>query len=178
MSDFRIRAATPADACAIARVHVQAWRETYRGLVPDAMLDALSVERNTGMWETIIGQDEPTITQVLEAHDGIIGFGSAGNARDAKLAASGEVSSIYLLDRVKRRGLGRALFGSLLGALAARGHASAGLWVLVENHGTRRFYEALGGRVGSERVLPHRHGDLDEIAYVWDDLGRFAAVMR
>ena len=178
MSDFRIRAATPADACAIARVHVQAWQETYRGLVPDAMLEALSVERNTGMWETIIGQDEPTITQVLEAHDGIIGFGSAGNARDAKLAASGEVSSIYLLDRVKRRGLGRALFGSLLGALASRGNASAGLWVLVENHGTRRFYEALGGRVGAERVLPHRHGDLDEIAYVWDDLARFAAAVR
>jgi len=178
LNDFRIRAATPADACAIARVHVQAWQETYRGLVPDAMLDALSVKRNTGMWETIIGQGEPTITQVLEAHDGIIGFGSAGKARDAKLAASGEVTSIYLLDRVKRRGLGRALFGSLLGALAARGHASAGLWVLVENHGTRRFYEALGGRVGSERILPHRHGDLDEIAYVWDDLERFAAVMR
>ena len=178
MSDFRIRAATPVDACAIARVHVQAWQETYRGLVPDAMLDALSVERNTSMWETIIGQDEPTITQVLEAHDGIIGFGSASNARDAKLAASGEVSSIYLLDRVKRRGLGRALFGSLLGALASRGHASAGLWVLVENHGTRRFYEALGGRVGPERVLPHRHGDLDEIAYVWDDLARFAAAVR
>jgi len=175
LSEFRIRAATCADAGAIARVHVQAWRETYRGLVPDAMLDALSVERNTGMWETIIGQREPTVTQVLEADDGIIGFGSAGNARDAKLDTSGEVTSIYLLDRVKRRGLGRALFGSLLGALAERGHRSAGLWVLVDNYGTRRFYEALGGRVGAERILPHRHGDLNEIAYVWDDLAQFVA---
>src|SRR5262249_59084004 len=87
LNDFRIRAATPADACAIARVHVQAWQETYRGLVPDAMLDALSVKRNTGMWETIIGQGEPTITQVLEAGAGMIGFGAPRQAAGRKLPA-------------------------------------------------------------------------------------------
>ena len=41
MSALRIRAAHPADALPIARVHVQAWHESYRGLIPDATIAAL-----------------------------------------------------------------------------------------------------------------------------------------
>ena len=36
--------AGPADAEALARVHVQSWRETYRGLLPDAYLARMSEE--------------------------------------------------------------------------------------------------------------------------------------
>jgi hypothetical protein len=49
-----IRDASPADAAAIARVRVDAWRETYRGIVPEAFLDGLSYE-----------QDATLLTQVL-----------------------------------------------------------------------------------------------------------------
>lgn len=34
-----IRQAVPADAQAMAKVHVESWRETYRGLMSDAVLD-------------------------------------------------------------------------------------------------------------------------------------------
>lgn len=178
MTAPRIRAAALADAPAIAHVHVQAWRESYCGLVPEAMLDALSVERNTGMWQAIIGHDPPAIVQVAETDTGIVGFGCAGKARDARLGTSGEVSAIYLLDAIKRRGVGRTLFVSLLHALAASGHASVGLWVLAVNAPTRGFYEALGGRVGAERILEGAHGDLDEISYVWDDLTRYLTLSQ
>ena len=36
VSGVRIRAATLEDAESVARVHVQVWRETYRGGMPDA----------------------------------------------------------------------------------------------------------------------------------------------
>jgi len=39
-----IRPATPEDARAIAEVHVASWRYAYRGLLPDDVLDRLSVE--------------------------------------------------------------------------------------------------------------------------------------
>jgi hypothetical protein len=37
-----LRPATVADAAAISHIHVESWRTTYRGVVPDAFLDALS----------------------------------------------------------------------------------------------------------------------------------------
>ena len=39
MIDFDVRRAEPADAPIMARVHVDTWRETYRGLMSDAALD-------------------------------------------------------------------------------------------------------------------------------------------
>lgn len=173
MSEPRIRAATTADVQSIARVHVQAWQESYRGLVPDAMLEALSVDRNARMWTQILA--DRTVVHVVEEEADVVGFGSAGGARSPALGASGEITALYLLDRIKGRGIGRALFVSLVHALAARGHASVGLWVLADNHGTRRFYDMLGGRAGETRILSGEYGDLHEIAYVWENLARFAA---
>ena len=39
MESIVIRPAQTADAPGIARVHVEAWRSTYRGIVSDAFLD-------------------------------------------------------------------------------------------------------------------------------------------
>jgi ribosomal protein S18 acetylase RimI-like enzyme len=181
LSALRIRAAHPADAHPIARVHVQAWHESYRGLIPDAAIAALSVERSGRMWADILAQDQQTsVVLVVERasdhnHDHeIVAFGSAGTARGPALGATGEIMAIYLLDAVKRRGLGRSLLTQLLHALAARDHRSAGLWVLVDNYGTRRFYETLGGRMGATRESDDSHVQMREIAYVWDDLTEFS----
>ncbi len=37
--NFDVRRAEPADALGMARVHVDTWRETYRGLMSDSELD-------------------------------------------------------------------------------------------------------------------------------------------
>ncbi len=39
-----IRPAAPGDALAVARVHVRAWQEGYRGLLEQSYLDALRPE--------------------------------------------------------------------------------------------------------------------------------------
>jgi ribosomal protein S18 acetylase RimI-like enzyme len=180
VNEVRIRGAIPADAQAIARVHVEAWRESYRALMPEHVIEALSVDRNAGMWAAILAGGISSIVHVVErlgtAADEaeLVGFGSARDARSPEFGASGEITAIYLLESVKRRGIGRMLLKGLLGALAERGHRSAGLWALVDNHGTRRFYEALGGRPGAPRLVTDGPADMHEIAYVWDDLSVFA----
>jgi hypothetical protein len=45
-----LREARPADAAKIARVHVDGWRTTYRGIVPDDYLAALSYEAQERSW--------------------------------------------------------------------------------------------------------------------------------
>ena len=51
---MKIRPALPSDARAIADLHVRSWQSTYRGIVPDAYLDALSIdERETLLRESI-----------------------------------------------------------------------------------------------------------------------------
>ena len=113
----RIRAATTADAPALARVHVTAWRETYAGIVPDAQLAKLSIERRAAMWTRILN-DPSNVTAVLvvERDGEVIGFGACGSQRTATLEEKGydgEVSAIYVLRSFQKQGVGAALMRSM-----------------------------------------------------------------
>jgi L-amino acid N-acyltransferase YncA len=168
-----VRPAAVADVEAIARVHVQAWQESYRGLLPQAAIDERPVETRVKQWyNTLVSLDRPTF--VADENGAVCGFVSGGSVLWSGLSTGSEVSALYLLDVVKRRGVGRALFKALLGELAARDFRSAGLWVLTANAPARRFYEAMGGRLGETRLDRRGEFVFDDTAYVWDDLAALA----
>lgn len=167
-----VRPATLSDVDGIARAHVQAWRESYRELIPQATLDALSVEKRTAQWRHTLGNPDRT-TFVAEVDGAVCGFASGGGILWSGLSTGSEVSALYLLDTAKRRGVGRALFQAELTALAGRGFTSTGLWVLTGNAPARRFYETMGGRPAETRIDTMGDLTLDETAYVWNDLTAF-----
>lgn len=47
---MHLRVATTDDAAAIARIHVDTWRTTYSGIVPEAYLAKLSYEQRQSSW--------------------------------------------------------------------------------------------------------------------------------
>ena len=167
-----LRPATLSDVEGIACVHVQAWRESYRELIPQATLDALSVEKRAAQWRhTLCNPDRSTF--VAEVAGTLCGFASGGGILWSGLSTGSEVSALYLLDSAKRRGVGRALFQAELTALTGRGFTSTGLWVLTGNGPARRFYEAMGGRAAESRIDTTGGLALDEISYFWNDLTEY-----
>lgn len=164
----RLRRATPADAQALGRTHVAAWREAYAGLVPDAVLAALDPEERAVMWRGALAKD--TTAHVVELGDAIVGFSSGGPQRDPSIPCSGEIYAIYVLQAAQRQGLGRALMSAIAADLVARGHGSAMLWVIEDNRNARRFYQALGGREIARREQQREGVSATGIAYAWDDL--------
>ena len=153
MTDPTVRLARPDDAEAIADAHVRGWLTTYRGLVPDSVLDGLSVERAPTFWRDTITardgrRDRRPRTWVVEEAGQVRGFASTGEIRDQPdgLAGAGEVFAIYLAPEARGRGLGRALFGHVVDDLRGRGLEPVVVWVFEANAGTRRFYEAAGFR--------------------------------
>jgi ribosomal protein S18 acetylase RimI-like enzyme len=165
-----IRPAALADVDGIARVHIQAWHESYRGLIPDGAFDDYSVEKRVVQWRGTLG-NPAVLVYVIERDGAVCGFGSAGKPR-TELATASEIYSFYLLDAVKRQGVGRMLFTRLREELIARGFASLGLWVLTSNAPARRFYEAMGGQLGETRLDRRGEFEFDDIAYILDDLAQ------
>ena len=161
--------ATLDDTDELGAVHVQAWRETYVGLVPQHVLDKLDPAARTRMWRSAIGAG----TRVFIARDAgaIVGFGACGPPREDNPYA-GEIGALYVLRQAQRRGLGRALMAALGRALAADGRNNAALWVLHGNTQARRFYEAMGGRMVNERRRTRDDWALHDVAYAWDDVAR------
>jgi ribosomal protein S18 acetylase RimI-like enzyme len=173
-----IRIARAVDAPAIAAVHVDAWRETYAGLVPAHVLSGLSVHRRTEVWTRIMSNPEALNSSavfVAEREGAVVGLGCCGLQRDENLNAQGydgEISAIYLLRSFQRCGLGLALMSAMGKELRRRRMHAASLWVLRENQNARRFYEKLGGDiVGDKRDIREDGVVFVEVAYGWRDLG-------
>jgi GNAT superfamily N-acetyltransferase len=157
-----------ADAGAIAAISVRGWQWAYRGLMPDAFLDSLSVEPRTAGWRRYLaGQSALGRTWLAERDGRALGFAHTGPSRDADAAADvGEVYAIYVEPAEAGTGIGRALFGHAVAEMARQGCQAATLWVLAGNQRARRFYEAAGWRPdGTTRVEPREGYDLHEVRY-------------
>ncbi|HMQ52454.1 MAG TPA: GNAT family N-acetyltransferase [Anaerolineae bacterium] len=140
-----IRPAELADASSLAEVHVASWQVAYRGLIPDHVLDNLSVGHRTDRWRQRLLQNDLD-TLVLELEGRTRGFATYGHTRDPDLVAAraGEIYAFYLDPLVWGRGYGVALGEETLEILGQRGFATAVLWVLQSNQRARRFYEKIG----------------------------------
>ncbi|MBD0347542.1 MAG: GNAT family N-acetyltransferase [Thermoleophilia bacterium] len=142
-----VRVAAPADAEALARVHVESWRSAYRRLLPPDYLDALTVAARTPRWRQRLRHVGPRESVVAAERDGVVvGFASAGPSRDPDCdgRVSGELYAIYLLEHEWGRSTGRALHDAAIEALRDARFADAMLWVLAANERARRFYERQG----------------------------------
>jgi ribosomal protein S18 acetylase RimI-like enzyme len=171
-----IRAATPADAPAIGRVHVQSWRETYGGILSDDLLNSVSATVRAAMWRGALDGEPPILLFVAEQASGdLVGFAGGGACRSGTLPHDAEVYAIYLLDAVRRRGCGRRLLAALAAALRARDFRSLCLWVLRANTNARGFYERLGGQLVGERTQTECEHAYEEVAYGWPDLHALCA---
>jgi ribosomal protein S18 acetylase RimI-like enzyme len=167
---MRIRQATVADVAAIARVHVESWRTTYKGLLPDDYLANLTYQQREPLWRGILSTPTgPQLVYVAEdTAESIVGFASGGPERSGDPVYTGEVYAIYLLEGWQRQGIGRQLTVTLVRRLIQRGLTSLLIWVMADNP-SRRFYEALGGQPVRDRRQMTGGVEVTDVAYGWLD---------
>ena len=164
-----VRAATRADAAAIARVQHESWRTTYAGILPLDVINSVG-QRDAAQWRRRIERDIPdAATWVAERAGKIVGFASCGPARTDVERLEGEIYALYVLQQHQRRGVGRELVRECARHFVRRGVFGLFLWVLRANR-ARMFYETLGGEALAEKVERLGRHDFAEIAYGWKDL--------
>jgi ribosomal protein S18 acetylase RimI-like enzyme len=167
-----IRQATPHDARAIAEIHVDTWRSTYKGIVSDEFLENLSYEKRERQWkERFSDGDNAKFVYVVENEDSnVVGFAAGGPGRTEELDFDGEIYAIYIAQQHQRKGYGRELIKASVAALTDSGIDSMAIWVLEDNLLSRRFYESMGGVVTDRKMIPIGGVDLPEVAYGWRSL--------
>src|SRR6476469_1952669 len=117
-----IRRATVDDAAAIARVRIDCWRITYRGLIPNAYLDAMQLDDSTALWQRVLSAGKNTTSVFVADNDGdVIGFA------------------------------GRRLVAAVADAQREHGARGLIVWVIAGNKGARAFYEQLGAALQVEQ---------------------------
>lgn len=169
-----MRAATAADAPAIARVHQESWRTTYGGILPAAVIAEMAGRKSEEIWQRRLESPAPGYaTWVAESGGSIVGFASCGPARHRLQGLEAEVYALYVLQEHQRRGIGAALLAECARHFVRHGLFGFYLWALKANR-ARLFYEALGGAsVGEKSERLGQHSFL-EVAYAWHDLAALA----
>ncbi len=167
---FAIRFAAMNDAAAIALVQTSSWQTSYRGILPDSILDTMNADRRVSMRrEILLDSNALNLVAYDSTHRDLVGFCNAGPSR-REGAAVGELYEIYIVDRAKRFGLGREMFERVTDWCRANRMSQMIVWVLDNNHHARRFYEAMGGRTATRMRSMVRGYPVVELSYLWDRL--------
>lgn len=165
---FAIRPAIPGDAADVTRVQTSSWQTSYRGILPDRILDTMDTARRAALRrEILLDADALNLVAYDTTHRELVGFCNAGKSR-RQGPRVGELYEIYIVDRAKRFGLGRDLFESTTAWCRARQMTSLIIWVLEANQYARRFYAAMGGREGDRIQSSVRGYPVVELSYIWN----------
>lgn len=166
-----IRKAEIADVAGIAIVHVDSWRSTYNGIVPDQFLESLSYKTREKIWATGVRENHVYIAE--DKNGKVVGFATGGKERTGEYEAYvGELYAIYLLKGQQGKGVGRMLFQSVVEDLKVKKLDSMLIWAIEDNPACR-FYEALGGKRIDTTEIEIAGKKLSEVAYGWNDLSDF-----
>ncbi|HEY5947521.1 MAG TPA: GNAT family N-acetyltransferase, partial [Kofleriaceae bacterium] len=126
-----IRFATPEDSQAIAETHVLGWRAAYRGVVPDNVLDGLSIDTRAAQWRGRLEDRAATERRVWVIEDAarVQGFATTAPTRDEddNPATTSELMAIYLRPEAWGQGLGRDLMLHSLADVRTRGWCEVSL---------------------------------------------------
>ena len=162
-----IRLAEIRDAAAIAHVHVQSWLTTYKGLVPAEYLASLREADRVPIWQEWLTRD--IVVFVAEHEGNVVGFASGGPIRERLAAYDAELYTIYLLEEVQGRGIGKNLLSAVAEALVRKQHTGMIVWVLEQNPAVR-FYEKAGAKHLMSKQIEIGGVLLKELALGWPDV--------
>jgi GNAT superfamily N-acetyltransferase len=174
-----IRRAAPRDAEAIARVRIDAWRTTYRDMIPAAYLDGMRLDASTALWDKVLtaGPNSASVF-VATRGDEIVGFAAGNMLAEPRFELNAELTAVYLRREFQRVGIGRRLIAAVVDAQRAHGATGMIVWVIAANKPARAFYEALGAELVIEQAFQWDGMDLLEDGYGWHDLEALAAACR
>lgn len=166
-----IRKAEISDAPKLAKVNVDTWRTTYKGIISDEYLQNLSYKWSEIYFLTVIKKQNRIINCfIAEEESGkIVGFAIGRLEKSENPKYKGELWSIYVDREHQRKGIGKLLVSAVVEKLLNLNINSMLVWVLKKNP-SRAFYESLGGKYIGEKPIKIGQEDLIEVAYGWENL--------
>ena len=166
---MEIRRAAVSDAPGIAKVHVDSWKTTYEGIVPEEFLQSLKYTEREKIWEQAIPAGHVWVA--ADESGKVAGFASAGRERSGSYPGyEGELYAIYILKEYQGTGIGKRLVQAAADWLTEQGMTSMAVLVLEDNPAVS-FYEALGGEYLTDEQAEIGGKQMNERVYGWREIG-------
>lgn len=153
MMQITIRPATLEDANIIADIYIEGWQTTYKGFVPEKVLQSFDREKEAKGCRSFQMSEGPHFIEVAEWNGEVVGYVSGGPYSGETVKFDGEVYEIFIRKEYQNKGIGRMLLHRAGEWFQSQGHTSVGIWAWHLNP-CRAFYERVGGQVAGTVVHP------------------------
>ena len=172
MEGIKVRRATFEDSAEIANVHINSWREAYKGFVSEDFLNdrPLYFKNRYELWKKVT-LNQSQVTLVAECEEkGVVGFINGTNGRDEGLKDHAEVWSFYLLEKYHGKKIGFELLKTFFSLHVDLGFSKGYVWVFSDNPSIS-FYEKSGAKFNG-KTEESKVGEevLAEKCFVWDGI--------
>lgn len=139
------RLAGPTDAAAIADLHTQSWRQTYRGILLDAYLDGNIAEERYAVWtKRLTNPADNQRVLVAEEDDQLGGFVCLFLDENPGLGTL--IDNLHVAPPLKGQGVGAGLLREAVRLMIPQAtQPGFHLAVYEANQAAIHFYERMGG---------------------------------
>ena len=169
MNKINFLLATSPDSVRVASLHAESWRNSYRGILPDAYLNEDAVKERESLWKARLSAPDIDRRYVLlaELDKQLVGFVCVLLDEEPEWGAC--LDNLHVRFELQGQGLGRQLFArAVRWVMAKESGWPIHLWVFEANYAARRFYDALKGDI-TERKIKEMPGGakVSSLRYVW-----------
>ncbi|MGE7918985.1 N-acetyltransferase family protein [Viridibacillus sp. NPDC093762] len=166
---YFIRLATTEDIAGIAKVHVDSWRTTYKGIIRQEFLDNLTYSNREALWKRNIerGREGDTILVAVNEEEQIIGFTCGSKTQEGEYPTyDADLTAIYVFEHEQGKGIGKAMLKQLFVEFKKLNYSSSIVKVLEDNSSCR-FYEAMGAKFIDSNPIQIGGEQLELLTYGW-----------
>ena len=152
MADLQFREGREEDAAAIIDVFLACWRTSYRGVVPDPIIDSWDRASAGALWRGYLEPGSGHRVVVASSDNGVIGV-----VRWSNVGTDVTIESLYVHPDASGAGAGGRLVDYVRDAVGAAERIR--LWVFEANAPARRFYERHGFMPDGRRQVEDAYGE-------------------
>ena len=173
MDKIEIKELTLEDIPDYVKVNTLAWQESYKGLIADSILDEVlnNVEDSIQKQINKFDSDKKNNIKkfVFKVNKEAVGMTGIGKSTYEKYEDIGELYSLYLLNKVKKKEYGKMLFYHDVKELIGLGFNSMVIGCLVNNP-ANNFYKHMGGKLIEVVTKKIKGYNMKENIYYYENL--------
>jgi GNAT superfamily N-acetyltransferase len=169
---MKFRIATFQDYHSIAKLHIDSWKNSYRGILSDDYLDNRVEAERMNYWHDRM--KNPKVNQVIllcEETGSLLGF--VGFYVDDDEVLGTYIDNLHVQKELKGQGIGKLILQEVVKWIKQNAqYQKMYLWVYEANHSARVFYQKVGA-INNETLDLENPFDKDQkvatCRYIWSD---------
>lgn len=142
--DFQVIKAARKNAKDMGFIHSNSWKQAYRGIIPNEMIEAFTPEKRAAIFSNVI-ETQPEEYYLFMANNRPAGIASLSKCHEESAPDYiGEIYSFYFHPDFWGSSATHMGFQFCINRLKALGFTQITIWVLNDNLRAKRFYEKNG----------------------------------